>query len=626
MSAYQKEYQWAKQQPESFWQAQAKNIDWFEFPITILANDPNGIERWYPDGLLNTSWLALDYHCEQGRGDKAALIYDSPVTDTKQVYSYFEMRDRVARIAGMLADQGVTKGDRVVIYMPMIPEAAMAMLACARLGAIHSVVFGGFAPNELAVRIEDAEPKVVLTASCGIEINKVIAYKPLVDKAIMDSRWKPEKVVVLQRPQCDAQLNSERDLDWHQAVENALPHACVPVLATDPLYILYTSGTTGKPKGVVRDNGGHAVAMKYSMSAIYNMPQDGVFWAASDVGWVVGHSYIVYAPLIHGCTTILFEGKPVRTPDPGAFWRVCEEYGVNVLFSAPTAFRAIKKEDPQGEHLKSYDLSKLDTIFMAGERLDPPTLEWVQSQTAKPVIDHWWQTETGWAIAGNMVGIELMPVKAGSATMPIPGYQVDILDEMGLRAGPMQQGFVALKRPLPPSCLPTVWRNHDRFESGYLSQFPGYYVSGDGGYLDEEGYLFIMGRIDDVINVAGHRLSTGEMEEIVGAHPAVAECAVVGVHDELKGQLPLGFVVLKDGVKIDPTELEQELVGKVRNEIGAVACFKQALVVERLPKTRSGKILRRTIRQIADGEQYAVPSTIDDPTSLNELIRLFPEK
>ncbi|EIV1777004.1 propionyl-CoA synthetase [Vibrio vulnificus] len=623
MSAYQKEYQWAKQQPESFWQAQAKNIDWFEFPKTILANDANGIERWYPDGLLNTSWLALDYHCEQGRGDKAALIYDSPVTETKQVYSYFEMRDRVARIAGMLADQGVTKGDRVVIYMPMIPEAAMAMLACARIGAIHSVVFGGFAPNELAVRIEDAEPKVIMTASCGIEINKVIPYKPMVDKAIMESRWKPEKVVVLQRPQCDAQLSSERDLDWHQAVENALPHACVPVLATDPLYILYTSGTTGKPKGVVRDNGGHAVAMKYSMSAIYNMPQDGVFWAASDVGWVVGHSYIVYAPLIHGCTTILFEGKPVRTPDPGAFWRVCEEYGVNVLFSAPTAFRAIKKEDPQGEHLNKYDLSKLETIFMAGERLDPPTLEWVQSQTAKPVIDHWWQTETGWAIAGNMVGIELMPVKAGSATMPIPGYQVEILDEMGLRAGPMQQGFVALKRPLPPSCLPTVWRNHDRFESGYLSQFPGYYVSGDGGYLDEEGYLFIMGRIDDVINVAGHRLSTGEMEEIVGAHPAVAECAVVGVHDELKGQLPLGFVVLKDGVKIDPTELEKELVGKVRNEIGAVACFKQALVVERLPKTRSGKILRRTIRQIADGEQYAVPSTIDDPSSLNEIEKVL---
>ncbi|EGQ9939397.1 TPA: propionyl-CoA synthetase [Vibrio vulnificus] len=623
MSAYQKEYQWAKQQPESFWQAQAKNIDWFEFPKTILANDAIGIERWYPDGLLNTSWLALDYHCEQGRGDKAALIYDSPVTETKQVYSYFEMRDRVARIAGMLADQGVTKGDRVVIYMPMIPEAAMAMLACARIGAIHSVVFGGFAPNELAVRIEDAEPKVIMTASCGIEINKEIPYKPMVDKAIMESRWKPEKVVVLQRPQCDAQLSSERDLDWHQAVENALPHACVPVLATDPLYILYTSGTTGKPKGVVRDNGGHAVAMKYSMSAIYNMPQDGVFWAASDVGWVVGHSYIVYAPLIHGCTTILFEGKPVRTPDPGAFWRVCEEYGVNVLFSAPTAFRAIKKEDPQGEHLKKYDLSKLETIFMAGERLDPPTLEWVQSQTAKPVIDHWWQTETGWAIAGNMVGIELMPVKAGSATMPIPGYQVEILDEMGLRAGPMQQGFVALKRPLPPSCLPTVWRNHDRFESGYLSQFPGYYVSGDGGYLDEEGYLFIMGRIDDVINVAGHRLSTGEMEEIVGAHPAVAECAVVGVHDELKGQLPLGFVVLKDGVKIDPTELEQELIGKVRNEIGAVACFKQALVVERLPKTRSGKILRRTIRQIADGEQYAVPSTIDDPSSLNEIEKVL---
>lgn len=623
MSAYQKEYLWAQNEPENFWRAQAENIDWFEAPNTILQADEHGIERWFPDGVLNTSWLALDYHCVQGRGDKTALIYDSPVTGQKQTYSYKAFRDQVAKIAGMLSNQGITKGDRVVIYMPMIPEAAMAMLACARLGAIHSVVFGGFAPNELAVRIEDAEPKVIMTASCGIEINKVIPYKPMVDKAIMDSRWKPEKVFVLQRPQCEAELNLERDLDWQQAYAQALPHACVPVLATDPLYILYTSGTTGKPKGVVRDNGGHAVAMKYSMTSIYNIPQDGVFWAASDVGWVVGHSYIVYAPLIHGCTTILFEGKPVRTPDPGAFWRVCDEYKVDVLFSAPTAFRAIKKEDPEGEFIKQYDLSNLDSIFMAGERLDPPTLEWVESKADKPVIDHWWQTETGWAIAGNPTGIEMMPVKAGSATKPIPGYQVEILNEMGMPVGANQQGFVALKRPLPPSCLPTVWRNHDRYKTGYLSQFPGYYVSGDGGYLDEDGYLFIMGRIDDVINVAGHRLSTGEMEEIVGGHPAIAECAVVGIHDELKGQLPLGFVVLKDGVKIDDLTLEFELVGKVRNEIGSVACFKHALVVDRLPKTRSGKILRRTIRQIADGDQYVVPSTIDDPSSLGEIERVL---
>ncbi len=623
MSTYLKEYLWAKEQPESFWHAQAQKIDWFEFPQTILKKDENGIERWYPDGLLNTCWLALDYHCEQGRGDQTALIYDSPVTGKKQRYSYFALRDTVARVAGMLADQGVTKGDRVLIYMPMIPEAAMAMLACARLGAIHSVVFGGFAPNELAVRIEDAEPKVIMTASCGIEISKVIPYKPMVDKAIMDSRWKPEKVIVFQRPESMADLDNERDLDWITQYEKALPHACVPVLATDPLYILYTSGTTGKPKGVVRDNGGHAVAMKYSMSCIYDMPQDGVFWAASDVGWVVGHSYIVYAPLIHGCTTILYEGKPVRTPDPGAFWRVCQEYKVTALFSAPTAFRAIKKEDPNGEFLNQYRLDNLKTIFMAGERLDPPTLEWVQEKTNKPVIDHWWQTETGWAIAGNPTGIELMPVKAGSATKPIPGYQVEILNELGEVLPPNQQGFVALKRPLPPSCLPTVWRNHDRFETGYLAQFPDYYVSGDGGYLDEEGYLFIMGRIDDVINVAGHRLSTGEMEEIVGAHPAVAECAVVGVHDELKGQLPLGLVVLKDGVKVDLGSLESELVNSVRSHIGAVACFKHALVVERLPKTRSGKILRRIIRQIADGESYTVPSTIDDPSSLNELEKVL---
>ncbi|OEF06680.1 propionyl-CoA synthetase [Vibrio genomosp. F10] len=624
-SAYKEEYQWSQTDPTSFWGTQAKNIDWFEPPKTVLESDENGIERWFPDGILNTCWLALDYHCENGRGEKAALIYDSPVTGTQREYTYLEMRNQVAKVAGMLAEQGVSKGDRVVIYMPMIPEAAMAMLACARLGAIHSVVFGGFAPSELAVRIEDAEPKVVITASCGIEINKVLPYKPLVDRAIMDSRWKPEKVVVVQREQCLAELNSERDIDWANSVDQALPQACVPILATDPLYILYTSGTTGKPKGVVRDNGGHAVAMKYSMSTIYDMPQDGVFWAASDVGWVVGHSYIVYAPLIHGCTSILFEGKPVRTPDPGAFWRVCEQYKVDVLFSAPTAFRAIKKEDSEGALLTQFDLSNLKAVFMAGERLDPPTLEWVQSKTNKPVIDHWWQTETGWAIASNPTGIERMPIKAGSATKAVPGYQVEILNEVGESLPENQQGFVALKRPLPPGCLPTVWRNHDRFESGYLSQFPGYYVSGDGGYLDEEGYLYIMGRIDDVINVAGHRLSTGEMEEIVGGHPAIAECAVVGIHDELKGQLPLGLVVLKDGVKIDDLALEGELVGKVRNEIGAVACFKHALVVERLPKTRSGKILRRVIRQIADGEQYTVPSTIDDPGSLAEIERVLSE-
>lgn len=623
MSAYEQQYLLAKNEPELFWKEQAEQLSWHKFPEQILQKDENGIERWFSDGELNTAWLALDYHVEQGRGDKVALIYDSPVTLTKKKYTYTQLRDQVAKVAGMLAAQGVEKGDRVVIYMPMIPEAAMAMLACARLGAIHSVVFGGFAPNELAVRIEDAEPKVIMTSSCGIEINKVIPYKPLVDQAIMDSRWKPDNVIVLQRKQELAELTHARDLDWQSEVEKAQPHDCVPVKSTDPLYILYTSGTTGKPKGVVRDNGGHAVAMKYSMKTIYDIDQDDVFWAASDVGWVVGHSYIVYGPLIHGCTSILFEGKPVRTPDPGAFWRVCSEYNVTALFSAPTAFRAIKKEDPDATHLAKYDLSQLKTLFMAGERLDPPTLEWVQDKTGLPVIDHWWQTETGWAIAGNPMGVEVMEIKAGSATKPIPGFQVDVLNEIGDVVPANQQGLVALKRPLPPGTLPTVWRNHDRFETGYLSQFPGYYVSGDGGYFDDDGYLFIMGRIDDVINVAGHRLSTGEMEEIVAGHPAVAECAVVGIHDELKGQLPLGLVVLKDGVKIDELALEGELVGKVRTEIGAVACFKHALVVDRLPKTRSGKILRRVIRQIADGESYTVPSTIDDPSSLNEIERVL---
>ncbi|SJN58317.1 Acetyl-coenzyme A synthetase [Vibrio ruber DSM 16370] len=619
MLTYEREYQFAKDYPEIFWGEQADKLDWFQKPQTILSVDEHQIERWFSDGVMNTAWMALDYHCQQGRGEQTALIYDSPATGVQKQWNYQALRDDVARVAGMLAAQGVTKGDRVVLYMPMIPEAVMAMLACARLGAIHSVVFGGFAPNELAVRIEDAEPKVLITASCGIEVNKVIPYKPLVDKAIMDSRWKPEQVIIVQRPVHTAELNQARDQDWQRLFEEAKPHECVPVRATDPLYILYTSGTTGKPKGVVRDNGGHAVAMKYSMSAIYNMPQDGVFWAASDVGWVVGHSYIVYGPLIHGCATILYEGKPVRTPDPGAFWRVCQQYQVDILFSAPTAFRAIKKEDPHGEWIHRDSLQSLQAIFMAGERLDPPTLEWVQSHTDKPVIDHWWQTETGWAIAGNPLGIETMPIKPGSSTKATPGYVVEILNEQGEPQQCGQQGYVALKRPLPPGCLPTIWRNHDRFESGYLSQFPGYYVSGDGGYVDEQGYLFIMGRIDDVINVAGHRLSTGEMEEVVGAHPAVAECAVIGVHDALKGQLPLGLVVLKNGMKVDTHQLELELVGQVRDHIGAIACFHHAVVVERLPKTRSGKILRRVIRQIADGESYTVPSTIDDPLSLSEL-------
>ncbi len=616
---YQETFRFAAEHPEDFWRQQAQKLEWFQFPETILSKDENGIDRWFADGEMNTAYLALDYHVENGRADQTALIYDSPVTGKKARYSYLALRDQVAKTAGMLADLGVGKGDRVVIYMPMIPEAAIAMLACARLGAIHSVVFGGFAPHELAVRIEDAEPKVLLTASCGIEIEKVIAYKPLVDKAVMDSRWKPDNVVVWQRNECRASLDHERDRDWSALLANSEPVGCTPVNATDPLYILYTSGTTGKPKGVVRDNGGHAVAMKYSMDAIYNVTPGEVYWAASDVGWVVGHSYIVYAPLIHGCTTIMFEGKPVRTPDPGAFWRVCDEYGVSILFSAPTAFRAIKKEDPDGKHLNQFPMDSLRQIFMAGERLDPPTLEWVEEKTGRPVVDHWWQTETGWAISSNPLGVESFDIKPGSSTKPTPGYQVEVLNEAGEPVPAGQQGYIAIKRPMPPSCLPTVWRNHDRFETGYLSQFPGYYVSGDGGYIDEDGYLFVMGRIDDVINVAGHRLSTGEMEEVVGGHEAVAECAVIGIHDDLKGQMPLGLVVLKDGYHSENGSIEAELVEKVRQQIGAVACFKRAVVVSRLPKTRSGKILRRILRQIADGESYTVPSTIDDPSSLEEV-------
>ena len=623
MTSYQKEYDHAKNDPEGFWRTKAQALSWYRQPETILSQDEHGIHHWFSDGEMNTAYMALDYHCENGRGEQAALIYDSPVTNTKKTYSYNELRDEVALTAGMLSAQGVGKGDRVIIYMPMIPEAAIAMLACARLGAIHSVVFGGFAPRELAVRIDDAQPKIIMSASCGIEIKRVIEYKPLLDRAIEIAAHKPQHCIIFQRPEATSQMTEGRDLDWKEELATASPAGCTPVNGSDDLYILYTSGTTGKPKGVVRENGGHAVAMKYSMKAIYNMEPGDVFWAASDVGWVVGHSYIVYAPLLHGCTTVFYEGKPIMTPDAGAFWRVISEYGVRALFSAPTAFRAIKKEDPEGEFLGKYDLSSLETVFAAGERLDPPTYEWMVDKIQRPVIDHWWQTETGWAIAANMVGIEPMPVKAGSATVPVPGYNVKILDDNGNELPAKSQGNIAIKLPLPPSCLATIWGDLDRFRSGYLETFPGYYVSGDGGYFDDDGYLFIMGRIDDVINVAGHRLSTGEMEEVVGMHPAVAECAVIGRDDELKGQMPLGFVVLKSGVDMDDETLIGELVQLVRKEIGAVACFKEAHVVPRLPKTRSGKTLRKTIKQIVNGQEYVVPSTIDDPASLDEIKELM---
>ncbi len=616
---YIAEYSKSIETPELFWAEKAAEIAWYRQPETILSQDSNGIDRWFADGELNTSYLALDYHVENGRGEQAALIFDSPVTGHKQRYTYTELRDEVAKFAGVLRDKGVGKGDRVVVYMPMVAEAVITMLAIARLGAIHSVVFGGFAPKELAVRIEDATPKVIVSCSCGIEINKIIQYKPLLDEAIERSRHKPDACVILQRPQAEASMLEGRDTDWHQAMKSAEPAGCVSVKATDPLYILYTSGTTGKPKGVVRDNGGHAVALKYSMKAIYNMEPGDVFWAASDVGWVVGHSYIVYGPLLAGCTTVVFEGKPIKTPDAGAFWRVCAEYKVKALFAAPTAFRAIKKEDPDSACLAAYDLSALETVFMAGERLDPPTYEWTTSTLGKPVIDHWWQTETGWAICGNLTGIEHLPPKAGSSTVPVPGFNVQILDAEGNELPRGEQGSIALKLPLPPSCLPTVWGDFNRFSEGYLSEYPGYYSSGDGGYKDEDGYIFIMGRTDDVINVAGHRLSTGEMEEVVAGHPAVAECAVIGINDSLKGQQPIGLVLLKNGVEVDEAELEAELIAMVRKQIGAVACFKKAVVVQRLPKTRSGKILRKLLRQIADKQDYSIPSTIDDPASLPEI-------
>lgn len=615
---YQELYRASIDSPEAFWSARAEALPWFAFPKTILAKDECGIDRWFVGGLMNTAHMALDHHVENGRADQLALIYDSPVTGTKRCYTYRELRDETAKVAGMLSTLGVVKGDRVIIYLPMIPEAAISMLACARLGAIHSVVFGGFAAHELAVRIDDARPKVLITASCGIEIQKIVEYKPLVDEAMDIATAQPEHCLVLQREQCRATMRPRIDLDWHETLAGAPPVGCTPVLATDPLYILYTSGTTGRPKGVVRDNGGHAVALQYSMEAIYDVNPGDVFWAASDVGWVVGHSYIVYAPLLRGCTTILYEGKPVFTPDAGAFWRVAAEHGAKVIFAAPTAFRAIKKCDPEGKLIKGHDLSRLAAIYMAGERLDPPTHEWTERITGKPVIDHWWQTETGWAIVANPRGIERLPIKPGSATVPSPGYDIRILSEEGEEVSPGDHGLIVVKLPLPPSCLATIWESHERFVSDYLERFPGYYLSGDGGYMDEDGYVFVMGRIDDVINVAGHRLSAGEIEEVLAAHPDVAECAVISIEHELKGEVPMGLVVLKDGARRDKDALAKDLRQRVRKGVGPIACYEQTIVVERLPKTRSGKILRRILRLIAAGQEYTVPSTIDDPASLKD--------
>ena len=608
------------QRPAEFWKTQADSIDWFRKPENILSSGENGNDVWFADGELNSAHIALDFHVDNGRADQPALIYDSPVTNTIKTYTYGELRDNVALFAGALENLGVVKGDRVIIYMPMIPEAAIAMLACARIGAVHSVVFGGFAARELATRIDDSEPRVLLSASCGIEFANTIAYKPLIDEAIELASYKPETCVILQRPQCEAAMGA-RDLDWYQALTDANGKMadCVPMLATDPLYILYTSGTTGKPKGVVRDNGGHAVALQYSMKAVYGVEAGEVFWGASDVGWVVGHSYIVYAPLFAGCTTILFEGKPVRTPDAGTFWRIIQDHKVNVFFTAPTGFRAMRKEDPNSELLKKYDISSLRTLFVAGERTDPPTYHWLREILQIPVIDHWWQTETGWPVAGNLMGLDPAGTKAGSVSFPVPGFNVQILSEAHKQEAAGEEGDVVIKLPLPPGCLPTVWGDHNRYYDAYMTLHPGYYHTGDGGYFDEDGYLYIMGRTDDVINVAGHRLSTGEMEEIVAAHPAVAECAVIGIEDPDKGQIPMALLLLKDGINDTHEKIKLDLTALVRKEIGAFANFKQSIVVDRLPKTRSGKILRQVMRKIADKQPFEPPATIDDPMILTEI-------
>ncbi|MGQ9507943.1 MAG: propionyl-CoA synthetase [Thermodesulfobacteriota bacterium] len=617
--AYLKEYEESIHHPEEFWGKAAQEIQWFKPYQKVLDDSQKPFYRWFTGGQLNTCYNALDYHVLSGRGKQLAIIYDSPVTNQIKKINYKELLDLVSKFAGVLRSFGVEKGDRVIIYMPMIPEALIAMLACARIGAIHSVVFGGFAPNELAVRIDDAKPKIVVSASCGIEGKKLIPYKPLLDKAIEISAYKPEKCIIYQRKQFHGTLIQGRDLDWEKEIVHAPTVDCVSVSSTDPLYILYTSGTTGKPKGVVRDNGGHAVALKWTMRYLYGVESGEVFWAASDVGWVVGHSYIVYGPLLYGCTTVIYEGKPVGTPDAGAFWRVISEHQVKVLFTAPTAMRAIKKEDPNGEFLKAYDLSHFKYLFLAGERLDPDTYYWASRLLKKPVVDHWWQTETGWAIVGNCMGLDPLPIKAGSPTKPMPGYEIKILNGNGSVLPPCVEGIVVIKLPLPPGNLLTFWQDDEKFKTTYLDIFPGYYFTGDGGYIDEDGYVFIMGRVDDVINVAGHRLSTGSMEEVIAKHPDVAECAVVGRKDEFKGQLPLGFVVLKSNVNRNHGEIKKELIQMVRDQIGAVASFKEVVIVPRLPKTRSGKILRGTMRKIADGESYSIPSTIDDPAILREI-------
>jgi propionyl-CoA synthetase len=612
-------YQRSIDDPNGFWGEAAQGIDWIKPWERVLDDRNPPFYRWFSGGELNTCWNCLDRHVAAGRGEQTALIHDSPVTQSVKRFSYRELRDAVALFAGVLVNQGVGKGDRVILYMPMVPEALIAMLACARLGAVHSVVFGGFAPKELKSRIDDAKPKVVVTASCGVEVARIIAYKPLLDAAIEQATFKPDKVIVLQRPMEEATLITGRDLDWNEALAAAKPADCVPVAATDPLYILYTSGTTGRPKGVVRDNGGHAVALHWSMENIYGIKPGETWFTASDVGWVVGHSYIVYAPLLKGCTTILFEGKPVGTPDAGAFWRVISEHKAKAMFTAPTAFRAIRRDDPEGKLLQKYDLSGFRALFLAGERSDPPTLEWAEQLLKVPVIDHWWQTETGWSIAANCLGIEPLPVKHGSPTKPVPGWTLAVLDETGQPAAPGEIGNLCGKLPLPPGTFPTLWNDDARFIESYLARFPGYYQTADAGMIDADGYVHVMARTDDIINVAGHRLSTGGMEEVLASHPDVAECAVIGVHDSLKGQVPLGFLVLKAGVDRPMEKIVGEVVQLVRDRIGPVAAFKTATVVKRLPKTRSGKILRGTMQKIADGQDYPMPATIDDPAILGEI-------
>lgn len=623
MSRYRDVYAAWKADPEAFWGEAAREIDWIKTWDRVFDPASGEYGRWFVGAECNTAYNCLDRHVLAGRGQQQALIYDSPVTNTVRSYTYEELTDAVATLGGVLQDKGVGKGDRVIIYMPMIAEAVIAMLACARIGAVHSVVFGGFASSELATRINDSKPVAILTASCGIETARVIPYKPLLDKAIELSEHKPSVCLIKQRPQAEATLIGGRDYDWDGVMAEAAARGrkadCVPVLATDPLYILYTSGTTGQPKGVIRDNGGHMVALKWTMKNHYGVEPGEVFWAASDVGWVVGHSYICYAPLLHGATSILYEGKPVGTPDAGAFWRVIADHKVAAMFTAPTAFRAIKKDDPQGELIKKYDLSAFRTLFLAGERADPETIKWAEAKLGVPVLDHWWQTETGWPIAGNPVGLGTLPVKYGSPSVPMPGYDLQCLDEKGHPVPPGQTGTLAIKLPMPPSCLPTLWNNNERFRKSYLSDFPGYYTTSDAGYIDADGYVFVMARTDDVINVAGHRLSTGQMEEVIAKHKDVGECAVVGVADDLKGQLPAGFVVLNAGVNRDTKEIEAEIVKLVRDEIGPVAALKQVMTVTRLPKTRSGKILRGTVRAIADGEAWRMPATIDDPTILDEI-------